>query len=253
MSEPQALPLAGRVALVSGAVEGIGRAACAWLAARGAHVVVAGRVADDRLDARVAELHDAGGSAEGLAMDVTDPESVQAAFQSVFRAHRRLDVLVANAGALGDARLGMITEDLLHTTLEANLAGAIRQVQGAARLMQRNRSGSVVVVGSIMGLRGNAGQVPYASAKAGLVGLVRSAAKELAPAGVRVNLVAPGFIETRLTADLDDGVRTERIASIGMGRAGTPEDVAEVIGFLASDASGYVTGQIIGVDGGMVL
>ncbi len=241
------------MALVSGAVEGIGRAVSTWLARRGFHVVISGRVADHRLDALVNELRHAGSSVDSVEMDVTNPQSVQAAFQSVYQAHRKLDVLVANAGGLGDARLGMITEDLLRNTLEMNLVGAIRQVQNASRIMQRNRFGSIIVVGSIIGLRGNAGQVPYASAKAGLVGLVRSAAKELAPSGVRVNLVAPGFIETNLTANLEERVRYERLASIGMGRAGTPEEVAEVIGFLSSDGSKYVTGQIIGVDGGMVL
>jgi 3-oxoacyl-[acyl-carrier protein] reductase len=173
--------------------------------------------------------------------------------QTVFKTHRCLDILVANAGSLGDARLGMISEDLLASTLEVNLAGAVRQVQAAARLMQRGGSGSIVVVGSIMGLRGNAGQVAYSSAKAGLVGLVLSAAKELASHGVRVNLVAPGFIDTRLTKDLESLVRSERLASIPLGRAGTAAEVAEVIGFLCSDASGYVTGQVVGVDGGMVV
>jgi len=245
--------LAGRVALVSGAVEGIGWATSEWLATRGAHVIVTGRVADDRLAARVESLLSVGASAEAMVLDVTDSSSVQAAMQTVFKTHRRLDILVANAGSLGDARLGMISEDLLASTLEVNLAGAVRQVQAAARLMQRGGSGSIVVVGSIMGLRGNAGQVAYSSAKAGLVGLVLSAAKELASHGVRVNLVAPGFIDTRLTKDLESLVRSERLASIPLGRAGTAAEVAEVIGFLCSDASGYVTGQVVGVDGGMVV
>lgn len=245
--------LDGRVALVTGAVEGIGWATCEWLATRGAHVIVTGRVADERLLQRVEYLLSAGASAEGFALDVRDPVSVQAAMQTVFKAHGRLDVLVANAGILGDARLGMISEDLLSSTLEVNLVGAIRQVQAAARLMQRGSAGSIVVVGSIMGLRGNAGQVAYSSAKAGLVGLVRSAAKELASFGVRVNLVTPGFIETRLTEDLDGSIRSQRLGSIPLGRAGTAGEVAEVIGFLCSDSASYVTGQVVGVDGGMVV
>lgn len=245
--------LAGRVALVSGAVEGIGWATCEWLASRGAHVIVTGRVADDRLAARVDGLLGVGASAEAMVLDVTDSSSVQSAMQSVFKTHRRLDVLVANAGVLGDARLGMISEELISKTIEVNLAGVIRLVQAASRLMQRGGSGSIVAVGSIVGERGNAGQVVYSATKAAIGGLVRSAAKELAPSQVRVNAVAPGFIETRMVSHLDEAVRSERLASIPLARAGTAAEVAEVIGFLCSDAAGYVTGQVVGVDGGMVI
>lgn len=250
---PASLDLHDRVAVVTGAVEGIGWATAALLASRGAHVVVAGRVDDQRLTDRVKAIIDTGGSAEAVACDVADATSVKDLFQRVFASHKRLDVMVVNAGRLGDARLGMITEDLLRSTIDVNLVGAIRCVQGAARLMQRGGRGSIVVLGSIMGTRGNAGQVPYAAAKAGLHGVVLSAAKEMAASGVRVNLVAPGFIETNLTAPLSDAVRAERLASIPMGRAGSAEEVAEVIAFLASDAAGYVTGQTIGVDGAMVV
>jgi 3-oxoacyl-[acyl-carrier protein] reductase len=171
----------------------------------------------------------------------------------LFASHRRLDALVANAGALGDARIGMISEALLHDTIDVNLLGAVRHVQCAARLMQRRGGGAIVLVGSVMGLGGNAGQVPYAAAKAGLIGVMRSAAKELGPAGVRVNVVAPGFVETRLTAELPVDVRDARIDAVALGRAGSAEEVAEVIAFLVSDAAAYVTGQVVGVDGGMVI
>ncbi len=241
------------MALVSGAVEGIGWASSQELARSGYHVIVCGRVADERLLNRVKQLQSFGLSAEAVVMDVREPNSVSDAFRKVFTEHKRLDVLVANAGGLGDARLGMISEEVMRSTIETNLLGAIRQIQSASRLMQRQHSGSIIVVGSIMGLRGNIGQAAYSSAKAGLVGLVMSSAKELAPFGVRVNLVAPGFITTRMTEDLSQEVIAERVGSIGMGRAGTPEEVAQVIGFLASDLSSYVTGQVIGVDGGMVV
>lgn len=245
--------LVGRVALVSGGVEGIGSASCRLLAQRGATVVVGGKTADERLEARVDELVAAGHVARGVVLDVRDSASVASVVQNVFRSEGRLDVLVANAGVLGDARVGMIGEDLIAETVGVNLAGTIRLVQASARLMQRGGSGSIVAVGSIVGERGNPGQVVYSASKAAIGGVVRSAAKELAGSGIRVNAVVPGFIETRMVSHLPEEVRAERIGSVAMGRAGLPEEVAEVIAFLASDLSSYVTGQMIGVDGGMTI
>lgn len=242
-----------KVALITGAVDGIGWATARLLGGRGASIVLVGRVDDERLRRRLTELQGDGVSASAMSADLTDPAAIASIYKAVFADHRRLDVLVANAGSLGDAPLGMISEDLLVETLNVNLLGAIRHLQAASRLMRRSGGGSIIAVGSIMGLAGNIGQVPYSAAKAGLVGAIRSAAKELAPHAIRCNVVAPGFIDTVMTAALDPVLRSERIDSVALGRAGTADEVAELIGFLASDASSYITGQVIGIDGGMVV
>jgi 3-oxoacyl-[acyl-carrier protein] reductase len=243
----------GSVAVVTGAVEGIGWATSELLAERGYVVYLVGRTDDARLSARVDSLVARGFLARSFVSDVTDPASVNALYQHVFKEHRRLDVLVANAGVLGDARVGMISEDLMSSTLGINVEGVLRHLQGAARLMQRSGGGAICLVSSIIGLSGNPGQVVYGASKAAVIGAMRSAAKELAPTGIRVNAVAPGYIATRMTEHLPLEVQEERVRGVPLGRPGSAREVAEVIAFLVSAHAAYVTGQVVGVDGGMVI
>jgi 3-oxoacyl-[acyl-carrier protein] reductase len=170
--------------------------------------------------------------------------------RELFKRHRRLDVLVNNAGILDDALLGMIRPE---RTFAVNALGVLHTMQASARLMARGGGGAIVNLASIIGITGNTGQVAYGGSKAAVIGMTRSAAKELAPQNIRVNAVAPGFIDTDMTRALDPQVFEERVAAVGMGRAGTPEEVAEAVVWLASDRARYVTGQVLGVDGGMVI
>jgi 3-oxoacyl-[acyl-carrier protein] reductase len=244
------IDLSGRVALVTGASRGIGLAIAQRLAAAGASVVVNARTIDDGILEAFGK--DEAQRISVLPGDVGAPETAGQMTRAIFTHHKRLDILVNNAGIMRPAPIGMISDDEIDRTLATNLAGAIRLIQSAARLMART-GGSIVNLSSIVGLKGATGQLAYAASKAGIVGATLAAAKELAPKGIRVNAVAPGFIETGLTAALSAEVRHEALGSIGLARAGTVEDVADAVLFLASDLSRYVTGQVLGVDGGMVL
>lgn len=246
--------LEDKIALVTGAARGIGFATARLFAQEGACVVLSGRT-QEPLDAAKAELEAAvsGVRVSTLVLDVTNPESVRDAFQSVFKQYKRLDVLVSNAGVLDDALISMVTEAQIHRVFEPNTYGVLYCAQYASRLMARNKNGSIINLASIIGTNGNVGQAVYAGSKAAVIGITKSLAKELAPQNIRVNAIAPGFIDTDMARSIGSDKFAERIASVKMGRIGSPDEIAKVALFLASDLASYVTGQTIGVDGGMLI
>ncbi|MEU3627368.1 3-oxoacyl-ACP reductase [Amycolatopsis coloradensis] len=240
--------LEGKIALVTGGTRGIGLATARALAEAGATVVLTGRD-----EAKAKEAAAAAGAASGLALDVTDAKAVSTLVRGVAKEHGKLDIVVANAGIMEDALLGMIREELVDATLSTNVAGTLHTVQAAARAMMRKKSGAIVVLASIVGEHGSAGQTVYAASKAAVANIARSAAKELGRSGIRVNAVAPGVIDTDLTSGLTEDAKAENIGKTPLGRLGTPEDVANAIRFLVSDDAAFITGQVLGIDGGLVL
>lgn len=246
--------LQGKIALVTGAAKGIGYATAKLFAEEGAHVVLSGRSAE-RLEEAKNSLEAAvpGVQATVLQLDVTRPDSVRDAFQMIFKLTKRLDILVSNAGVLDDALISMVTESQIHRVFEPNTYGVLYCAQYASRLMARNNGGSIINLASIIGTNGNIGQAVYAGSKAAVIGITKSLAKELAPQNIRVNAIAPGFIDTDMARSIGPDKFAERVASVRMGRVGSAEEIAKVALFLASDLSSYVTGQTIGVDGGMLI
>lgn len=247
------IDLSGKNAWVTGASRGIGRAVALQLAEAGARVILAGRdqIALENVANEIREKT----TIEPMisAYDVSDYEQVKAAFSIFNKQSKQLDILVNNAGILQSALLPMLTPEQLQTMLQVNVAAAIYHMQYAVRFMARQKSGSIINVSSIMGRFGEIGQTAYAASKAAVIAASLSVAKEFAPQGIRVNVLAPGFINTDMARDIPAAKFKERLESIKMKRIGEPVEVAHAIGFLASDLSSYITGQIIGIDGGMVL
>ncbi len=247
------LSLKGKIALVTGASRGIGAAIAETVAAAGATLVL---TAQDELalDTLAARLHlDYGTECLIHTGDVSDADKVQELYKQVFKRFGQLDILIANAGILSDWLIGMIRAEDIARTLDVNVAGVLHHIQAASRLMRRKKSGSIILMSSIIGRFGNKGQMAYAASKAAVLGAMMSAAKELGTEGIRVNAIAPGVIDTDMTKNLSETARRNLMQNIALGHVGEPKDVADVALFLASDLSRYVSGQVIGVDGGMVI
>jgi 3-oxoacyl-[acyl-carrier protein] reductase len=239
----------GRVSLVTGASRGIGRAIARAFAAEGARVVLAARDAAKLAEA-VSEIQASGGQAEALALDVADRASVEAGVSGIVARHGRIDHLVNNAGVTRDNLLLRMKDAEWQQVIDTNLTGAFLCTQAVLRPMLKQKSGRIVTITSVVGLAGNAGQANYAASKAGLVGFTKSVAREVASRGITVNAIAPGFIETDMTAAMTEKAREAVVGAIPLGRVGRPEDVAGAALFLVSDAAAYVTGQVLAVDGG---
>jgi 3-oxoacyl-[acyl-carrier protein] reductase len=246
--------LSGKSALVTGGARGIGRAICEALAARGAHVVI-NDYRDGEEGARLlaTTITERGGSAECVAFDVSDMLAAEAQVGAIAGRLGRLDVLVANAGISIDALLLRLKEDDLDRTLAVNLKGAIGCARGALKAMMRARHGRIVLIASVVGEMGNAGQTAYAASKGALLGVTRTLAREYASRNITVNAVAPGFIDTDMTAAIAEQARSELMRAIPLGRIGTAAEVAAAVVFLASDEASYVTGQTLRVNGGMYM
>lgn len=245
--------LNGKVAVVTGASRGIGRAVALKLASEGATVIVNYNGSQERAEEVKREIEAAGGTAEIRQCNVSDFHACEEMFKEIIATFGRVDILVNNAGITRDGLLMKMSEEDFDAVLDTNLKGTFNCIRFVSRTMLRQKSGRIINMSSVVGVAGNAGQANYAASKAGVIGLTKSAAKELASRGITVNAIAPGFIETDMTAVLSDKVREATAAQIPMGHFGGAEDVANAVAFLASDEAKYITGQVLHVDGGMAM
>ena len=243
----------GKTAVVTGGSRGLGRAVCLELAAGGANVVLCYAGNENAANETAAACEALGAKVLAVRCDVADSAQVKALMDEALKVFGRSDILVNNAGITRDGLLMMMKETDFDDVINTNLKGAFLCMKAVARTMMKQRYGRIVNLSSVVGLRGNAGQVNYAASKAGVIGMTKSLAKELASRGVTVNAVAPGFMETDMTAAMPEAAKTATLAAIPMGRMGAAEDVAKAVAFLASEEAGYITGQVVAVDGGMAM
>ena len=243
--------LLGKVALVTGAGRGIGRAIACALAGQGALVIVNYNGSRERALETVAQIQSCGGKAEAVGCDVSDFQACGKMVEEIIGKYAHVDILVNNAGVTRDNLVMRMSEEDYDKVLNTNLKGAFNTIRHLSRYFLKQRSGKIINISSVSGVLGNAGQANYSASKAGLIGLTKSVARELASRGICVNAVAPGFIDTEMTQALPEKSREAAVAAVPMGRMGTVEDVAPLTAFLAGSRSDYITGQVICVDGGM--
>ena len=239
--------------MITGAGRGIGRDIARKLSQMGANIVINDIAASTDADAAAQELNQAGGNAICLKGDVRNFEEIEKIMQNTLDKFSTIDILVNNAGITKDGLLMRMSESDWDDVLEINLKGAFHMIKAASRPMMKQKSGTIINVASIVGVMGNPGQANYVSSKAGLIGLTKTVAKELSSRGITCNAIAPGFIKSAMTDKLSDAVKQEYYKAIPLGRFGETEDVANVVAFLASDLAKYITGQVIHIDGGLVM
>lgn len=245
--------LQGKVALVTGASKGIGRAIALKLASCGAFVIVNYNGSKERAEEVVNQIKAQGGDGVAYQCNVADYTATEGMVKELTAAYKRIDILVNNAGITRDNLVMKMSEEDFDAVIATNLKGAFNTIRHLARQMLKQKSGKIINISSVSGVLGNAGQANYAASKAGIIGLTKSMARELASRGINVNAIAPGFVETEMTQVLSDSVKEAAVAQIPFGRFGTPEEIADVAAFLASDQASYITGQVICADGGMAI
>ena len=245
--------LTGKIALVTGASRGIGKEIAKTLASQGAFVIVNYNGSQAAAEATVAEIKEAGGDAVAYQCNVSDFTACQTMIDSLIKEYKRIDILVNNAGITRDGLLMRMSEEDFDAVLNTNLKGCFNTIRHMSRYFLKQKSGKIINISSVSGIIGNAGQANYSASKAGVIGLTKSTARELASRGITVNAIAPGFVETEMTDVLPEATKENLLSQIPLGRTGKPKDIANAVLFLASDAAGYITGQVLSVDGGMAI